>query len=134
MTNSEFRNLNSEFSWFFNPPEFIIFILILFRLNDVIMYLKITWKFGFWNLWKHLGRSYQMSWIFLVIKHLCEMQKFISILIQGHILFIALSYNKFCRLGEYDNDIDVMSNFFDEKKPHFHLKVKLNVCCYVFLF
>ena len=43
----------------------------------------------------------------------------ISILIQGHILFIALSYNKFCRSGEYDIDIDVMSYFFDEKNNTF---------------
>ena len=53
------------------------------------------------------------------------MQKFISILIQGHILFIALSYNKFCRSGEYDIDIDVMSYFFDEKNNTFSPEGKI---------
>ena len=53
------------------------------------------------------------------------MQKFISILIQGQIYFIALSYNKFCRLGEYDIDIDVMSYFFDEKNDTFSPKSEI---------
>ena len=32
---------------------------------------------------------------------------------------MAQSYNKFCRPGEYDIDIDVMSYFFDEKNNTF---------------
>ena len=59
-------------------------------------------KIGNWEFVKAFGEQLKCHEYFLVIlsiKHLCELQKFISILVQGQILFIALFYNAFCRPG-----------------------------------
>ena len=98
LMNSEIQNLNSKFSWFSNPAECIIFVLILFS-SKWCDYLKLSWKFEIGNLWKQLKCHWFFWWFLKASNPFCKLHKCKNILIQSQILFIALFYNKFYRPG-----------------------------------